>query len=806
MITAPQSRAVCDRPAREVPSFHTSSSPLLHPSGAEFSRHPRDVAAPARPTKENEKDKGSCISPPQSPFRSPAHRRATHRNIDGPAALDKPWLAAPPAHGILKRRGRMNNTRVAPSAVSVTGPSSSARCVRASSGAPKAGAGDPNARPFSNLESMRLPKSSKQARHVAFDEAAIKHLDASASNLGYNHSLPGTRPENVEWGTAMPPSYAASDFGGGRPPTDTAGSTGKANAVSWGADSEWFNEEFGAQLTPAAATAVSATATLTPLSAAVTSDTAPFSSSDLTTRSSQGLLPFSSTPMPATTSTAARVTTRQLCMPDREQGEHEAGDSQALCTSASSAPFRRLHSTRVTMNTYPAGVLSGATIPAGSSSVSTSEASSDDGSGLSPVLTYENASFDKSAHTGNNNVVASSRSSNTVSSALPLSAADLRRRSPPEAPSLATSVAQPDSGQASGRRRGSNHRRLLSPSVYPSHLEASLTDLASSAQSARSGEQEAAPVPPQTHILAPNSSDRESPTIGAMKLSAGERRLLQAVMQVNERKRLADPNDAPSVTLSRMNTSPSPIVTVETPSRTLGNSAGGNLSSTSIFLSRAAADDEGALWGTTQVQGDPHTKVLSAEARQFLDAGAPSLSCTTPSRSRVSRAAAEDGAGSADSSMRTRDFGAQLSSRVISAASPTPIAAASGMHGNPESNTIASAETTSGGVVPSSSHSSRPMLPAAKGSDAQASWRDATATAASPALSSETLRSSTLTSRPHSHGVNMSAAQQAHRQLEDEDEDEDESEPHIQVPEPTPRIPAGKLKGEAQRRRCGNDR
>ncbi|KAG5474113.1 hypothetical protein CUR178_04224 [Leishmania enriettii] len=797
MITAPQSRAVCDRPAREAPSFHTSYSSILHPSGAEFLSHPRDVAAPARPTKENEKEEGSCMSPPQLPFRSPAHRCATHRNIDGPAALDKPWLTAPPAHGILKRRGRMNSTRAAPSAVSVTGPSSSARCVRTSSGALKAGAGGPDARPFSSLESMRPPKSSKQARHVAFDEAAIKHLDASASNLGYNHSRPGTRPENVQRGTAMPPSYAASDVGGGRPPTDTAGSIGKANADSWGADSEWFNEEFGAQLTPAAATAVSATASLTPLSVAVTSESAPFSSSDLTTCSSQGSLPFSSTPMPAATSTAARVTTRQLGMPDGEQGQHEAGDCQALCTSASSAPFGRFRSTRV---------LLGAIISAGSSSVSTSEASGDEGSGLSPVLTYGDASFDTSAHSGYNSVVTSSRSSNTVSSALPLSAADLRRRSPPEAPSLATSVAPPDSGQASGSRRGSNHRRLLSSSVYPSRLEASLTDSAGSGQRAQSGEQEAAPVPPQTRILAPDSSDRESPTIGAMKLSAGERRLLQAVMQVNERKRLADPNDAPSVTLSRMNTSSSPIVRVETPSRTLGNSAGGNLSSTSVFLSRAATEDEGALWGTTQVQGDPHATVLSAEARQFLDVSAPSLSCTTPSRSRVSRAATEGGAGRADLSRRTRVVGAQLSSRVISTVLPTPIAAASDTHGNPESNTIASAETTSGGVVPSSSPSSRPMLPAAKGNDAQASRRDATATAASPALSTETLRSSTLMSRLHSHGVKMSAVQQAHRQLEDEDEDEDESEPHIHVPEPTPRIPVGKLEWEAQRRRCGDER
>ncbi|KAG5473823.1 hypothetical protein LSCM1_04454 [Leishmania martiniquensis] len=795
-------------PAREASTLRTTSSPVWHFSGAAFFRAPeqrsiysRDVATSARPSKD---DKESRTSPPQSPLSIPPYRRVTHRSTGRPVTLDKPWLAAPPAHGILKRKGLVG-------IVSATGPAPPTCGEPTPHGGARAGRGGPSAGPLSAKESIHLSNSSKETRHVAFDESVIKHLDASASRRGYDHRRPGALPGKAKLETAMLSSCAASGFGVGKPPIGTTESLGNANADSWGADSEWFNEEFGAQLTPAAVTADSATATPAPPSAAVTSESAPLSTC-APMRPLKSLPPLSlaslstSTVMPAATFTAARSTTRQLRMPSRERGEPETRDRQALATPTPSASTRAPHSPRVVKNAYLDSVLSGATPPASNGCVSIDDASSDDGRGLSPVLVYESVSLNTSTRSSSSNVVASSRSSNNVSPALPLSVAALRCRSSPEVPSLATAEALLDGSGASEPNRGSSHPRLSSPSVYLGSLEPSLAEVAGSGQSGVSAGQEATPTPPQTVSLLANSKDLESPTLGAMKLSAGERRLLEAVMLAHERKPLADRDAAPSVMPRSTHTDPSRMIAVETPSRTFSNSAGGDLTSTSVFLSRAARDHERGLRGRTQAQGNPYAQVLPAEARPFLDLRAPSRSSTTPRHSRFSGPAAETGVDSAGSSTQARVAGAQLTSRGISAAPVTAIAATRGIHGNLGSTPIASAETTSGELSPSFSSSAGSALTTAKGSDAQASRKAASAIAAPPALSSETPRGSTLTSCSGSRGVSIPAAMLARRRMDEWDEDEDESEPHIHVPEPTPRIPVGKSSGDAQRRRCGDGR
>ncbi|AYU80664.1 hypothetical protein LdCL_290022800 [Leishmania donovani] len=808
VVAGRQSRAVCGSPARDVSYTHSISSPVLHPSGsASFAEaaphpsHPRNFAASAAASREGERDKG-CASLPQSPSSTTAAGSATRYGTEGPATLDKPWLATSPVHSILKGRGRMNSTtRIVSSAVSSTGSTSSSRRAQTPSSVPKAAISDSRARSLSNPESISVQESARQSRHVTFDEAAIKYLDASESHVVYDDNRLGRHPEKVECLTAMLSPCAVRDFDIRQTSTTTAAFTRKENADSWDADSEWFNEEFGAQLTLVGATADSAKAAPIPSSAAAASESPPLPSAVLIKRPFRVSIPSSSATTAGTALTAARGARRQPGMPGRKRGEHDSvGNCKSLGTPPSSSLSRTPRSTSAVMNTDHPSAPFGSATPASSSSVTAGEASkptSDDVRDSSPVLAYEHASFIGSMHSGNHSALASSRPRNTVAPAPPLSVSDLRRRSPPASTPLATPATLSECSEASGSRRGGSHWRLSSPRISLSNVEAALDKVAESGRSVRSTEQEASPVSPRKRTVAVNQHDSESPTLGAMKQSMAERRLLQAVMQLNERQRPTDRAAASSVVPSRTKTSASPAVMVEMPSGTVGSRAGGALSSNSV--STFSSDGRGvrALRGTAPALGSPHANVLSAEVRQFLDAGAASLSSTTSRRSRASHPAAVDEAGIAYSSARTQAFGAQLSSARSTTTPPAATAATSAVNGNRGSANVLRANSTSKVLSPSPFPFAEPAVPKAGGRGSQVPRKDDTVTAAPSALSSEARRSGTIISHLHNQ-LSMPASQPAHPQLDDGDKDEDESEPHIQVPVPIPRTPPSKSSWTAQ--------
>ncbi|CBZ23868.1 hypothetical protein, unknown function [Leishmania mexicana MHOM/GT/2001/U1103] len=811
VIAGPEGRAVCASPARDVSYTHSISSPVLHPSvsvsfaeAASHLGHPRNFVASAAPTRDGDSDNKSCPSLPPSPSSTTAVGSATRYDTEGPAALDKPWLGVTPVHGILKGRGRMNSTtRVASSAVSSTGCTSSSHRAHTLSSVPKAVVRDPSARSLSNPETISVQESARQARHVTFDEAAIKYLDAYESHV-YDDSRLGRHLENVECGTPMLLSCAVRDFRRCQPPTTTEACMRKENADNWDADSEWFNEEFGAQLTLTGATADSAKAAPTQSSSAAARESPPLQSAVLIKRPSRVLISSSSALLSssantaATAATAARGATRQLGKPGRMRDEYDSvGSCQSLGTPRSSFPSRTPRGTSTVMNTHHASAPFGAPTAASSSTVTAGEASeptSDDGRDSSPVLAYENASFIASTRSVNHSVVVSSLSRSTVAPAPPLSVSDLRRRSP----AASTSLSPSECSGASGSRRGSSHRRLSSPRVSLSNVEAALDKVAESEQGARSTKQEISPVPPRTQAVAANQHDGESPTLGAMRLSMAERRLLQAVIQSNERKHPTDRAATSSVVPSRTTTGASPALMAEMPSGTLSSGAGGALSSNSVSTSSLAGGGVRALRETTPALGNPHANVLSAEVREFLDASAPSLSSITSRRSRANQPASVDEAGSAYSSARTQVFHAQLSSTCSTATPPAATAATSAVNGNPGSTTVLRANSISSALSPSLFPSAEPAVSKAGGNGSQMSRKDDTVIAAPSALSSEARRSRTITSHLHNHRLGMPALQLAHPRSGDGDKDEDESEPHIQVPVPLPRTPPSKSSWAAQ--------
>lgn len=767
VVAGRQSRAVCGSPARDVSYTHSISSPVLHPSGsasfAEAAPHPsrpRNFAASAAPSRKEEGDNKGCASLPRSPSSTAAAGRATRYGTEGPAAVDKPWLAVTPAHGILKERGRMNSTtRIVSSAVSSTGSTSSSHRAHTPSSVPKAVVSDSNARSLSDPESISVQESARQTRHVTFDEDAIEHLDASENQVVCGDSRLGRHPEKVVCGAAMLPSCTMRDFDIRQPSTTTAAFTRKENADSWDADSEWFNEEFGAQLTLVGATADSAKAAPSPSSAAAASESPPLPPAVLIKRPFRVSIPSSSASLSLSATTAATALTavrgarRQLGMPGRKRGEYDSvGNCQSLGTPPSSSLSRTPRSTSAVMNTHHASVPSGSATPASGRSVTAGEASkltSDDGRDSSPVLAYERASFIGSTCSGNHSAVASSRPRNTVAPAPLLSVSDLRRRSPAASTPLATSAALSECSEASGSRRGGSHGRPSSPRVSLSDVEAALDKVAESGRSARSTKQESSPVSPRTRRVAANQHDGESPTLGAMKQSMAERRLLQAVMPLNERQRPTDRAAASSVVPSRTKISASPAVMVELPSGTVGSRAGGALSSNSAFTSSSNGHGVRALRGTAPALGNPHANVLLAEVSQFSRA----RSTTTP---------------------------------------PTATAATSAVNGDRGSTTALRANSTSSALSPSPFPFAEPAVPKAGGLISQVSRKDDTVTAAPSALSSEARRSGTIISDLHNHQLSMPASQLAHPRLDDSDKDEDESKSHMQVPVPIPRTPPSK--------------
>ncbi|CAJ1030905.1 hypothetical protein Q4I32_005681 [Leishmania shawi] len=706
-----------------------------------------------------------------------------------------------------------STVRVASGSISVAKPPASSCRMHTPSGSPKADVADSSAGSLSNQESVGAHESARRTRHVTFDEASIGYLGTYGSHRVHEESRPRVPPENVVCGTAMLSSCAANDGGGCQPLAATAASVGKPNADSWGADSEWFNKVFGAQLTPVTATAHSATAVSTSSLAAAASEPPPLPSSTLIVRPSRvSLSSFSaSLPLSSTVSeladTAARGTTRRLGTAGPNRGKYTISSSQSFGASAPITRSRTFQSTRVGMSAHLARDSAGAATPVSSnmSVGETSQPTSDGGRYSSPLLTYGHAFFATATRLGNNSVVAPSCSPSAILPPPPLSVRDLRRRSPATPPSLAAFAAVAGCSGADGPCGSSSHRRLSSPSVSFSNIQASLAEVTESGQGTESIKQEASLVPPRTQTLATDQRDDESPTLRAMKLSVGERRLLEAVMTVNVRKRRIAPEIVPFVA-PRTNTSASPMSATETPNSKLSSDADGGLNSIPISTSSSTGRAVRALRETTRSMDDPPAKVLSRDVRQSIDVGAPLSSPTASLCSRVSHSAAVDEESSADSSVRTGVFSAQLSSRCSTTALPTTVSATSGMNGNPRSTTVPSADSLSSALSSSLYPSPGQRLSAVRRSGSQTSWKDDTVTAAPSALLSETRRPGAFTPRSHSHRGRMSASQLVHCQSDGCDRDEDESEPHIQVPVPTPRTSAGTSNWAAPRRRSGDRR
>jgi hypothetical protein len=151
---------------------------------------------------------------------------------------EKPWLSVPRGHGILKRR---HSPLLRAGAITISStPTAKGRSLSAT--APPA---PPSPSTGSSVSHLRL------SRHVHFDEANIQYLDASASHVIYSDSQLGVRLNSLEWGAVMmSPEARQGCSGARRADSGTTVSMGMAKPSAWGADSEWFNAEFGEQMEP----------------------------------------------------------------------------------------------------------------------------------------------------------------------------------------------------------------------------------------------------------------------------------------------------------------------------------------------------------------------------------------------------------------------------------------------------------------------------------------------------------------------------------------------------------------------------
>lgn len=524
------------------------------------------------------------------------------------AASDKPWLQQPEGRGILKRRTSLrprHGTILIASTPTGKGPARDASHSLATSLAP----GGPAAVHVTKLQSPRA------IRHVRFDEANIEYLAASASHVIHCDSQLGVQLDNVEWGAVMmSPSTAQAYSSSRRADSGTAVSLGKAKPSAWGADSEWFNSEFEAQLEPHADHSDLSSPAITP---AVLG--APDASTSLLSTAS------SSSPQP-TTSPGASVRGKarvRRASSGRQRHEQSAGRRDGGPTPLSSTAG-------VCGATFPVPRRGSLTAPAPAAAAATAEGVEGGPHVSSPVLAYERAPLlattrplatssppSWAAHTLNPVSPRTASANDAYVPAPPLSVGALRHRSPAAA---APSSPQSSLGDSRGRSTGSRPR-LSSPGVSFAQVDlASLqidddgddrdvrdagvdpngaagTTRSCGAARLRKSPADRAPAAAASAAGAEEDSNRsgdvgEVPSASVLELSETERRLLRAVMHVNQRP-------------SR------PVISPDSPPRPAA--ANGS----------AAGSDNRALRASVRTLGDPRAEVLSSGIRNFLGGPRP---------------------------------------------------------------------------------------------------------------------------------------------------------------------------------------
>ncbi|KAK7200086.1 hypothetical protein NESM_000058200 [Novymonas esmeraldas] len=665
------------RPARPVPArVHQHARPS---TGVRLSsRHSAPFEEPRRcsasgdvvlaqsastPTTEVKADtvgERMCASPPLS---SSSSSNSSSSSGDASAAgkigrpradlssAEKPWLAAPPARGILKHGRHPSSKR--PS--TPRAPASARRSATPTTAvAGRAAAASVASSHTTAAGATHGP--GRRPRHVTFNEAEIDYVEAAAAATSHAADDEGPvvgRRHNTGWAAATFCDTLAGYVEQRRQQlTGATALVEKDGADSWGADSEWFNEEFGAHLTPHAPRPT--------VEQAEPSEGTRLSTSTVIRRPPRMSLPPSSSAPPRLGGTRGR----------RRDVSGAADDYVTLGASVSSARSRTPQSARVCMNEHLVSVLSTTVAAAAVSSSSSSsitkrssrdgsaddagEQTSEDGRGSSPVLAYDHtpsAALPRSSAVAN----LSLRSPNSLAAPPPppppLSVNDLRRRSP-VAP-------RPDMHGQGGPDHGDSHPRLMSPSVSLSNIEASLAaEVATDAgrQSTRLAdrcEPVAQPQPTATPPLAAAAVNRESPTASATQLSASERRLLRAVMQVSARNHRATATT--SAAWSRTGACVSPAITVETPCSTVSSSAGsGRVNSTSTSTLSSLGGSARLLRGGGRGGGAPRVQVLSADVRHFLNGGAPVASSARSGAESTGRTTSPPSHAAVSSAMRRR--------------------------------------------------------------------------------------------------------------------------------------------------------
>ena len=560
----------------------------------------------------------------------------------GAASTEKPWLAKPEGRGILKRSSsaqRHSDAVIVPSPPAAVAHSLSAAVP--SSPPPLSSVGGP----MSPLPST-IVHARRFSRHVHFDEANIQSLDASARRVIHNDSDLGVNLSNVEWGTVVvSPTTAHSYNGARRPDTGTTVSMGKAKTSAWGADSEWFNTEFGAQLEPHADHFDLSSSTLT----SATLGVADSSTSMVPT---SWLLPS----VPSAPSGGSDALNSDVAAADAAESKQPKPRSKTSMRRKGSCRTQRQQLSHLPLRqgqlpppTPPVQVHHhhhDAVVLTVAKERTNNENRDDDeeARGSSPVLTYDHDplnstavpasstlppwAFNSLGRTAPPTTGASSicSSNNAFVPAPPLSVSALRSRA------LSAQSSPSSSHSPQGMLNGSRPRHS-SPGV--SFTSADFSDLnidddfhktdegvkaAAPAADDHDNDSSAktdlsatappkpAPVPSAALVEDDSAESSESPSASALQLSEEERRLLRAVMHVNQ------PPHHPAQARS---------VATATGKHDASESSGGRNGSSSSPATRSSGDGggTGALRASVRSLGDPRSELLSSGIRRFLDDG-----------------------------------------------------------------------------------------------------------------------------------------------------------------------------------------
>ncbi|KPI90690.1 hypothetical protein ABL78_0126 [Leptomonas seymouri] len=536
-----------------------------------------------------------------------------------PASADKPWLSKP-GGGILKRR-RALRLRTGPMTAAST---PTAMKLSLGTTAPSLTSNGATTSRSSSVQHLRL------SRHVRFDEAKNEYLEASPCHSSCSDSPLYAQLGNEEWDSVMLSSSKEPVYDGEQQAdTGTVLPTGKTKPSAWGADSEWFNAEFGAQMEPHAhhsdLSPSKLHAAIIGIPGAAASELSPSSLLNVST-------PHCG---PASPSTPIHHT---LHTPTSAHGGHSKRQSfSASGARQRKSPLSTTTNGKSNCSKDEQPQLRPPTPPGPPhNSNNATEAASKEGEGetrgSSPVLVYERDPNDMEADPqspllmpqwGLNSLThttpptaaslpAAYRANDALVPAPPLSVGALRQRSSLAKASPSTSPSPRRVIWGSCCRSSGSHQRLSSPGVSFGNVDFRSLSIGDDFDPLGGVERKgffsatAPPLPrlqasgllaiPVTKKDVEGSDASESSSSSVLQLSDAERRLLRAVMHTNEQSRRTRAQN-------NIGSSSPRAATVAGASTTSANREGNGTR---------------VLRESVRTLGDPRNELLSSDIRHFL--------------------------------------------------------------------------------------------------------------------------------------------------------------------------------------------